>query len=185
MDQLAVHCSVVKCSTAAVARCLHRQGSAARRNSIYRSPAKDGSQERHTEQCTYDPLWNKYKIFITMQRLEFAKLLVKGCFAKKIPLYSVNSFVSAESLWEGTVMEISIVIIPGDYMLMYSRLFVGENCIVVISVSPELGDATWQTSSSALRCPPRIYIFITTWEGHQSDITARAHADKTPSTWKI
>lgn len=59
-------------------------------------------------------------------------------------------------------MEISIVIIPGDYMLMYSRLFVGENCIVVISVSPELGDATWQTSSSALRCPPRIYIFITT-----------------------
>lgn len=47
---------------------------------------------------------------------------------------------------------------------MCSCLFVWENCIVVISVTPELCDATWQTSSAALRCPPRIYIFITMQE---------------------
>lgn len=54
---------------------------------------------------------------------------------------------------------------------MHSRLFVWENCIVVISVTPELWDATWQTSSTALRCPPRIYIFITMQERKRCSIT--------------
>lgn len=75
-------------------------------------------------------------------------------------------------------MEISIVIIPGDYMLMYSCLFVWENCIVVISVTPELCDATWQTSSSTLRCPPRIYIFITMQERNQCDIKPHAQGGR-------
>lgn len=59
---------------------------------------------------------------------------------------------------------------------MHSRLFVWENCIVVISVTPELWDATWQTSSTALRCPPRIYIFITMQERKRRSITP-AHSE--------
>lgn len=54
---------------------------------------------------------------------------------------------------------------------MHSRLFVRGNCIVVISVTPELWDATWQTSSTALRCPPRIYIFITMLERKRCSVT--------------
>lgn len=95
-------------------------------------------------------------------------------------LYIQYQFLNAHAgfLWEDTVMEISTAIIPGDYMLMYSRLFVWENCIVVINVTPELWDATWQTSSSARGCPPRIYIFITTQEGNQSDITAHTRTKR-------
>lgn len=59
---------------------------------------------------------------------------------------------------------------------MHSRLFVWGNCIVVISVTPELGDATWQTSSTALRCPPRIYIFITMQERKRHSIIP-AHSE--------
>lgn len=77
---------------------------------------------------------------------------------------------------EETVMNISIGVIPGDYMLMHSRMFVWENCIVVISVTPELWDATWQTSSTAPRCPPRIYIFITMQERKRRSITP-AHSE--------
>lgn len=57
---------------------------------------------------------------------------------------------------------------------MHSCLFVWENCILVISVTRELQDASWQTSSAALRCPPKIYIFITMRGTKQSDITAHA-----------
>lgn len=77
------------------------------------------------------------------------------------------------------MIEIGTVIIPGDYMLMHSSLFVWENCIVVISVTPEQRrDAAWQTSSSTLRCPQRIYIFITTQEKDQCDITPQAHSKR-------
>lgn len=54
-----------------------------------------------------------------------------------------------------------------------------ENCIVLINVTPELREATWQMSSSALGCPPRIYIFITTWEENQNNKTPQTH---TPNT---
>ena len=122
------------------------------------------------------------QIFITAQQLDYICKLESSCpwSAHNIPPHAVRLFLKAhaEFLREGTVMEISIVIIPGDYMLMYSCLFVWENCIVVISVTPELRDAAWQTSSSALRCPPRIYIFITTQERNQSDITPRMQSER-------
>lgn len=106
--------------------------------------------------------------------ITFAELKPSCPWRASLKTVTVFARAHPELLREDEVMEISSVIIPGDCMLMHSRLFVWENCIVVISVTPELRDATWQTSSSALRCPPRIYIFITTREGNQNDITARA-----------
>lgn len=116
--------------------------------------------------------------FLTFCKCWFHLQLETSCpwRTKKIPL----SFAHTWFLFlEGTVMEIATVIIPGDYMLMHSSLFVWENCIVVISVTPEQRrDAAWQTSSSTLRCPQRIYIFITTQEKDQCDITPQAHSKR-------
>lgn len=147
------------------------------------------SKRRHIYCTTHTRSWLKRILDFYHSATTGLPLLpsLKGCFTQKDSSTFSHSFASAhpEFLWERAVMEISTVIIPGDYMLMYSRLFVGENCIVVISVTPELRDATWQTSSSALRCPPRIYIFITTREGNWNDITAHTDTEQTPSTWEI